>query len=78
MLFGCLLMAFGLALIVINPFIGVIPGVLLILVGIAVLILGGFLRTVSGLAGAATKTCPDCRSKVDRRASVCAHCGHEF
>jgi DNA-directed RNA polymerase subunit RPC12/RpoP len=78
MLIGCLLMAVGLAFIVINPFIGVIPGVLLILIGIAVAILGGLFRTVSALAGGGAKTCPECRSRIDRRATICAHCGHRF
>jgi hypothetical protein len=78
MLIGCLLMALGLVLIVINPFVGVFPGIVLILVGTVVAILGGFFRTVVGLAGGGSKICPDCRSKLDRRATVCAHCGHRF
>jgi DNA-directed RNA polymerase subunit RPC12/RpoP len=78
MLIGCLLMVLGLFLIVINPILGTIPGVLLILAGIAMAILGGLFRTVSVLAGGGSKTCPDCRSRIDKRATVCAHCGHRF
>ena len=51
MLIGCLLMVLGLVLIVINPFVGVAPGLLLIAVGTAVAILGGFFRTMAGIAG---------------------------
>jgi hypothetical protein len=77
-LIGALLILFGILLIVVNPLLGLIPGLVLIIAGILVVVLGGTIRGVGALLGTGPKRCPDCRSKIDSRASVCPHCGHRF
>jgi len=78
MLIGALLILFGIFLIVINPLFGLIPGILLIVLGIVVVILGGTLRGVGAVLGLGPKRCPQCRSKIDRQATVCPFCGFRY
>ena len=79
MLVGLLLLLVGIALIVMNPILGFIPGILLIAFGIVAMVLGGLAR--GGLAIlrlGTTKTCPECRSSIPISATVCRYCNHRF
>jgi hypothetical protein len=74
MLIGCLLVVFGLLLFLVNPLLGIIPRVLLIAAGVAFMLFGGIFRGVSAVTGGGNKTCPQCKSKVPRSATVCRYC----
>jgi len=79
MMVGLVLLLVGIALVVVNPILGLIPGVILAVIGLVILALS----TVAKGAGAvlrigSTKTCPDCRSKIPNAANVCMHCGYRF
>ena len=79
MLLALLLFIVGVALIVSIPILGLIPGIPLILISIVVFVLALLGRGVGAIAGiGSTKTCPQCRSKVPRGASVCRYCNHRF
>lgn len=79
MLIGLLLLLVGIVVIVANPLLGFIPGVLLIVIGIVVMVLGGVVRGIGAVAGiGATKTCPECRSRIASGAVVCRFCGYRY
>lgn len=79
MLIALLLFLVGLVIIFSNPILGLIPGLLLIVISIVVFVFALLGRSIGAVAGiGSTKTCPECRSKVPRGASVCRHCNHRF
>ena len=75
---GLILLLVGIALIVINPIVGFIPGVILIVIGLVILVLSMLAKGAGAVLGTGPKTCPDCRSKIPRDASVCRHCGYRY
>lgn len=79
MLIALLLFIVGVALIVMNPILGLIPGVILIAISIVVFvlaILGKGLGAITGIGS--TKTCPECRSKIPSAAVVCRYCNYRY
>jgi ribosomal protein L40E len=79
MMVGLVLILVGIALVVVNPIIGLIPGVILAVVGLVILVLSTVAKGAGAvLSIASTKTCPDCRSKIPSAANVCRHCGYRF
>jgi hypothetical protein len=79
MLIALLLFLVGVVLIVSNPILRFIPGVLLIVVAIVVAVLAVLRKGLGAVAGiGATKTCPDCRSKIPSAAAVCRYCNYRY
>jgi hypothetical protein len=79
MLIALVLILFGIFLIVVNPFLGFIPGILLIVIGLVVGVLALLGRGVGAVLGiGSTKVCPDCRTKIPSGASVCRYCGYRY
>lgn len=83
MIVGIVLVLLGMALILNNLILGLLPGLILIALGIVAIVVGGLWRgglAVLRLGGqpVATKTCPECRAVVPTNASFCATCGHKF
>ena len=78
MILGGVLILFGILIIVINPLLGSIPGALLILLGVVAVVFGVLARGAGAVFGTGNKTCPDCRSRIPRRAAVCRFCGYRY
>jgi hypothetical protein len=78
-LIAVLLILIGIFVIVSNPILGLIPGILLIVIGIVVGVLALLGRGIGAIAGiGATKTCPECRSRIPASATVCRNCGYRY
>jgi hypothetical protein len=79
MLAALILFLLGILLIFLNPLLGLIPGILLIVLSIIVFVFALLGRGIGAIAGiGSTKTCPECRSKIQSDASVCRYCGYRY
>lgn len=79
MLIALLLLAVGVAFIVMNPILGLIPGLIFIAIAIVVFVLAGLGKGIGAIAGiGSTKSCPECRSKIPSEAVVCRYCNYRY
>ncbi len=79
MLIGLLILVVGIVFILINPILGLIPGLFLIVVAIIWFVFAVFFKGVGAIAGiGSTKQCPECRSKISSDATVCRYCNYRY
>jgi hypothetical protein len=69
----------GVVIILINPIVGLVPGVFLMILALVVGVIGLLARRVGVFAGLGPKKrCPECMAKIPANAALCRSCGHHY